>query len=432
MATLIDEAKGKLNEHFKETEGRLTQIIDKAIVQPRQAQQGSYASIANTPPPHANPRVAAKEGIKARQFLMEGLKDTKFSHTDIFQLKTELNIILGGLGLKNGKIRSVNKIHNDGTLIEMDSDEATNWLTGQENRNKFCAKLGPEISFRTRAHSLIAYNVPLGLSPEDDGHRQEICEANSMDPNTITTMRWVKPIHRRSKEQRTAHIILTFNNADAANRSITNGIYICNRRCRVERLKREPIRCLKCQGWNHFAKECIEEDDKCGNCTQNHRTEDCPNPQDTKCVSCKVDDHASWSRDCPTFTRKLSEFNERNPENALQYIPTADPWTWTATSSSKTAQHSQPPNPESRQNTGRDRPPQAKRPQVQPRTYDSYVPNYEKAGKRTLGPEDDDRRTPNPTQMFGGYRPITQTYIDTVNEEENPNRPTNPTPVITF
>jgi hypothetical protein len=188
MATLIDEAKGKLNEHFKETEGRLTQIIDKAIVQPQQTQQGTYASISNSPPPHANPRVSAKEGIKARQFLMEGLKDTKFSHMDIFQLKMELNIILGGLGLKNRKIKSINKIHNDGTLIGMDSDEATNWLSGQENQNKFCTKLGPEVSFRTRAYSLIAYNVPLGLSPEVDGHRQEICEANSLDPNTITTM----------------------------------------------------------------------------------------------------------------------------------------------------------------------------------------------------------------------------------------------------
>jgi hypothetical protein len=377
--------------------------------------------------------VAAREGIKARQFLVEGLLKTKFSHTDTFQLKTELNIILGGLGLKNGKIRSINKLRNDGTLMEMDSDTATAWISEKENQIKFCAKLGPEVVFKTRAHNLIAFNVPLALSPEEDEHRQEVCEENSLDPNTITAMRWVKPVHRRSKEQRTAHLILTFNNADAANRAITNGIYICNRRCHAERLKREPARCLKCQGWNHFAKDCVEEDDKCGNCTGNHRTNECPTPQTKKCVSCKTDNHASWSRECPTFVKKLSDFNERNPENALQYIPTADPWTWTA--SVKTAHQPQPPPLASRQDTARDRQPQARRPQV-PQRYDSYVPRYDKAGKRVLGPEDDERSTPNssqPQHQFGGYKPLIQDYLDAVNNDnEDPHRPTNPIPAKPF
>jgi hypothetical protein len=355
----------------------------------------------------------------ARQFLLEGLINTKFSHTDVFQLKTELNVILGELGLKMGKIRSVNKLHNDGTLVEMDSDTATAWLSEHENQGKLCNKIGQGVSFRTRAYSLIAFNVPLGLTPEDDGHHQEVCKTNSLDPNTISLMRWVKPVHRRSKEQRTAHIILTINNADStANRAITNGLYICNRRCRVERLKREPIHCLMCQGWNHFAKECLEADDKCGNCAENHRTDECTSPQVKKCVSCKTDDYTSWSRECPTFIKKLSEFNERNPKNALQYIPTADPWTWTACS--KTA-HPQPPLASS-QNVSRDRPPQGRRTQA-PRVYDSYVPNYDKTGKRTR--DNDDRTTPNPTQMFGGYRPIMQDYLDSVNNEE-PYRPTNP------
>ena len=35
MKILIEDAKEKLNEHFKETEGRLTQIINRAADQPR-------------------------------------------------------------------------------------------------------------------------------------------------------------------------------------------------------------------------------------------------------------------------------------------------------------------------------------------------------------------------------------------------------------
>ena len=88
MATLIEDAKNKLDEHFKDTEGRLNKLMDNMVAQPRQAQP-TYASIANNPPPHENPRIAAKEGIKARQFLAEGMASTKFSHTDVFQMKTE-------------------------------------------------------------------------------------------------------------------------------------------------------------------------------------------------------------------------------------------------------------------------------------------------------------------------------------------------------
>ena len=259
MAMLIEDAKEKLNSHFKETEGRLTQLADKAATQSKQTHTTTYAAVANNPPPHANPRITAKEGIKARQFLLEGLINTKYSHTDVFQLKTEFNKVLEGLGLTNGRIRSISKVRNGGALIEMDSDAAATWLSEQENRDKICNKIGPGVSFRSRVHNLIAFNVPIGISPENQSHRQEICEANNLDPDIITTIKWVKPIQRRTKTQRTAHLFLTFNNADTANRAITNGLYICNRQCHAERVKREPTRCLKCQGWNHFAKECTKE-----------------------------------------------------------------------------------------------------------------------------------------------------------------------------
>ena len=437
MASLIEDAKEKLNGHFKETEGRLAQLVDKAAALPRQAQQqpASYATIASSPPPHANPRVAAKEGIKARQFLLEGINNTKFSHTDVFQLKNEFNNILGGLGLTNGKIRSINKIRNGGTLIEMDSDAAATWLSEQENQDKTCSKLGPGVSFRNRVHNLIAFNVPLDLSPENQSHRQEVCEANSLDPDTITTLKWVKPVHRRSQTQRTAHLFLTFNNADAANRAITNGIYICNRRCHAERVKREPTRCLKCQGWNHFAKECTEEQDRCGNCTKNHRTSDCPTPLTRACVSCKTDDHASWSRECPTFVKKLNDFNDRNPENSLQYIPTADPWTWTTNVQPLATQHQKKPLP-SRPPITREKsqPPMGKKAQA-PRQvdsyvprYDSYVPSYDRSGRRYQDRDWSDPQPPPPPPLLidldiHDSRPLTQEYINTINSDNSSRGP---------
>ena len=318
----------------------------------------------------------------------------------------------------------------------MDSDDATTWLAAQENRSKFSAKIGPEAVFRARVHNLIAFNVPLAITPENQDHRQEICEANSLDKEAITTMRWAKPVHRRAQEQRTAHLILTFSSADAANRAITNGLFICSKRCYVERVKREPTRCLKCQGWNHFARECIEEDDKCGNCAKNHRTSECLTPEARCCVSCKSNEHASWSRECPPFIKRLNDLNERNPENALQYIPTADPWTWTA-SAQAAPQPRQPYSNPTRTDQTRERPHYTKK--APPRRYDSYipddvyipsdsyVPNYDRAGKRVQGAKGGEASIPKDLTQ---YRPMTQQYMDTINED--PRRPVDPTPTQTF
>ena len=38
--------------------------------------------------------------------------------------------------------------------------------------------------------------------------------------------------------------------------------------------------------------------------------------------------HPSWDRDCPTFNKKADEFDQRNPDNALPYYPSDEPWSW--------------------------------------------------------------------------------------------------------
>jgi hypothetical protein len=436
MATLIENAKEKLDLHFKDTEDRLSQLIDKVAAQPRQTHPATYASAIANPPPHVNPRVAAKEGIKARQFLMEGIANTKFSHTDPAQLKSEINKIIGELGLQNGKVRSINKLRSGGALLEMDSDAATTWLADQDNRSKLCSKIGTGVVFRTRVHNLIAFNVPLDITPEDKKHRDEICEANNMEAEEITSMKWIKPIHRRTASQRTAHLTLTFTTADSANRAITNGLYICNRRCQVERVKREPTRCLKCQGWNHFAKECLEDKDTCGNCAKEHRTSDCPTPLSKCCVSCKAEDHASWSMECPTFIRKLDDLNTRNPENTLQFIPTADPWTWT--SSVKPTPPPLPPASRPAVIRSRSQPPRKLVPPTRrvdsyvPK-YDSYIPSYDKSGKRThLGSRDwSDEDPAQIPKDLTEFRPLTQGHVDANNHEQN-SGPTSQVPALTI
>ena len=124
------------------------------------------------------------------------------------------------------------------------------------------------------------------------------------------------------------------------------------------KIRKEPIWCLKCQGWNHFAYECIASTDKCANCAEEHCTDQCLHSHRHKCVLCNAEGHASWSRSCLVFIRKQEECDHRNPENNLQFILSSEPWSWMA---------------------HEERPPHSK--------ADSYRPNYGDPPSRNFGEE---------------------------------------------
>ena len=83
---------------------------------------------------------------------------------------------------------------------------------------------------------------------------------------------------------------------------------------------------MKCRRWGHLAAECLAEKDACGNCGKEHRTSTCRDRNNPFCMVCNENTHASWSRDCPEFLRRCSLYDERNPENAMQYFPTEHDW----------------------------------------------------------------------------------------------------------
>jgi hypothetical protein len=144
MKMLVEDAKEKININIKAAEERINNITaatQTPQTQPRQP-TNSYASALVNPPVHANPRIAAREGIKARQFLMEGISNSKFSHLDNVQLKTTINNFFSELDLPSGKIRSVGKTRSGGIIIEAESDETATWLSSADNQHKICNKFG--------------------------------------------------------------------------------------------------------------------------------------------------------------------------------------------------------------------------------------------------------------------------------------------------
>lgn len=115
MKQLVDNVKEKVDLHLREVTTKLAQEAVKAVTptggssakEASVLKVQSYATALFNPPPHANPKIAAKEGVKTRQFLLLGIKESAYGQYDTQKLKSELNKIARKQGLKQGKIRSV-------------------------------------------------------------------------------------------------------------------------------------------------------------------------------------------------------------------------------------------------------------------------------------------------------------------------------------
>ena len=108
----------------------------------------------------------------------------------------------------------------------MEDNSTAAWLKVGDNGTAFCNAIGPEVVFKACTHSLIAFNVAFMIDPDNKRHREEICEANHLNGDMIFTMHWVKSIARHSSGQKTAHLTLSFADADTANRAIANRLTI--------------------------------------------------------------------------------------------------------------------------------------------------------------------------------------------------------------
>lgn len=332
---LVEEIEGKTADLEKKA-GELGEAVEKAAQQAGNTGGISYRDAltrtSSGAPMDANPRLAAKESIRQRQSLIDLPRGSSLRDCANSDLASKFSEAMGRATAQKHKIRSAIKIKNGGVLVEMATDEGAAWLASKPNAVAFLRELGEsEASFKARSHNVVAYYVPLSLDTNSDKDRKEIEEVNNIPEGGLTKIRWIKPPMRRRPDQRFAHIIATFSDVDSANRAIANGLTICNKRVSVEKCRKEPIRCLKCQGWDHVAAECIigKEVNICGTCgDRDHWTSKCGKRDVTHCTSCKTDDHSSWDRGCPTFLRKVEELNARDPANDLPFFPAKESWTW--------------------------------------------------------------------------------------------------------
>ena len=264
----ISTATKTLVDSVKETLMALPPVNTNATQAPPQL---DYRQALAKPPPHVDPRLAAKEGIKLRQFLLEGVtRESRIGKMSAAETKKAVNQAIEKAGGESIKARSTMRQNKEGLLVEMETDAGAAWMRTDTNARAFCEALGPGIGIKQRPYHVFAYNVSTSIDPDNGEHLKEISEANDIQDGGLVAMRWVKPLNRRDRaDQRTAHLILSFSNVDDANRAIVTGLNICHRRIRMSKPKKEPVRCMKCHNWNHVAWECTAQNDTCGTCGGN-------------------------------------------------------------------------------------------------------------------------------------------------------------------
>ena len=217
------------------------------------------------------------------------------------------------------------KTRDKAILLTFNSKEAVSWISSVFTRMEFTEKFSADSQVRQRSYNLIVPQVPIIFDPSNVNHLRELEEANNLSA-AITRAKWIKLLNRRRADQTNAYAILTLSLADCANLLIRDGLLICGTKVWPKKQKIEPIQCMKCRNWGHFASACPSQTNVCSTCSESHRTTTCHNRGKLRCVSCNCDLHASWSRDCPEFNHRCSIYDERNPENAMPYFPSEQDW----------------------------------------------------------------------------------------------------------
>ena len=203
------------------------------------------------------------------------------------------------------RVESITRFPNGGTLLHLNSKEATKWLRDPGNKDTFLRQLDKDAYVKERPHNILLRGVPIIFDPGNQSHLQEVKEINGLIPNSIFKAKWIKPEIRRRKGQTHAHVTASIGAVETANSIIRGGLEICGASIKPEKLRQEPLQCLWCRCWGHFAANCLDPEDTCSTCGEAHCT------------------------NCPEFIRRCKNFDTLHPENNMIFFPTEEGWTLT-------------------------------------------------------------------------------------------------------
>jgi hypothetical protein len=276
----------------------------------------------------SDPRIVRDLNHKACQVLVD-IYDRDVVNRSLEELKSNFNALIGEEPtepLTHANMQHIIKLCNGGLILQFESKETAEWFKQPEITSSILPKIDSSATLKERTFQILVPRVPVIFDPDSKESLCELEEQNNIKEGGLRKARWIKPTYRRTLGQHTAHLALSVGSPKMANILIRDGMYICRAVIHPRKLKTEPKQCMKCRKWGHFAAECLEEKDTCGNCAEDHHTKDCPDKNRRYCVSCQDNTHASWDRNCPEFRCRVEQMDKSHPENALTYFPTEEEW----------------------------------------------------------------------------------------------------------
>lgn len=289
-----------------------------------------------------------REAIQRRKIILDGVKDTQNA---IEGLNPKQLVEKGNMAIRliaeeigwddedrpppeDAKFISAQSLKNGGVLLEMDSEEAADWVREKNIRRKFEAKMGGTAIVKARQYQVVARFVSAGLKESLANTVEEIERDNHLEKGTIEGIRWMRDTKHWKDGQKAAHAVINVSNIQIANNLLRDGIIIEKQRHKTRKLEEDPRRCYKCQKLNpgHVAAQCPEKADICPNCAGDHVGSQC-NVDEGKyaCATCKArgwkHDHAAWFKACPSLRAEKERLRTKNPGMRYKFFLTDESWT---------------------------------------------------------------------------------------------------------
>ena len=225
-----------------------------------------------------DPKLLNEIDCKAKQILIDTSND-KLMGASLAEIKEKVSALINEIAdlppPKDTTILNVSKLHRGGITVLFKEKEVVEWLQDKNVELRFMSGIATNAKVIKRQYPTLVPRIPTTFDPLNGKHLREIEETNELPEGSIIKARWIKPEHRRSLEQHAAHAIFTLNEAGTANRCIRDSIQVCALKVHPSRLKHEPMQCMKCRHWGHFANICSANLDTCRTCRGPHRTNIC-------------------------------------------------------------------------------------------------------------------------------------------------------------
>lgn len=305
----------------------------------------AMAAKTNTPPPlHA---AAVSRSHSLRKQILITKSDTNgndpLQGLDEQQLTTKANVAFDLIPEddrdpkpQNLKFLCVKRLRNGDVLMDLNTETAATWIRRSTNTTKFFAQFGAMTKIKDRNHNVLVELAPLTLDV-DQPHQIAIAIGNNIPHDEIHQARWIKHKEKRKPNQYRGHLILSTKTAEGANILIDEGVLIGGRRLHARKLRKEPMRCHRCQAiGKHYARDCKLSRNVCGTCAGDHWTSACniKNEHHFQCNNCRhegkeYNGHAAWDIEkCPTMKNEQEKCNRKYPDNLYRFFITEDERTW--------------------------------------------------------------------------------------------------------